>query len=178
MYSETQACINKWTIPPFGNFPLHAQSKQMVNVSCAFKMVPKWLLLQPQICAVDESQYLHQSGQSVVLCVCSVQLPRSIYDSYFKGECRLWKKLAPWWRALRMQENVPACTHTHDAPNLTPTAFVTRCLSVACFCIRVIKYWRKKKLCWASSFLKNPGWGQNHFHSYAPPIKFSFCNHS
>lgn len=60
------------------------------------------------------------------VCVCSLQLPCSIYDSYFKGECRLWKAGSLMKRALRMQENVPACTHTHDAPNLTPTAFVTR----------------------------------------------------
>lgn len=33
-------------------------------------------------------------------------------------------------RALRRQENVPAGSHTHDAPNLTPTAFVTQAVAM------------------------------------------------
>lgn len=32
-----------------------------------------------------------------------------------------------------MQENVPASTHTHNAPNLTPTAFVTQALEMHAF---------------------------------------------
>lgn len=32
-----------------------------------------------------------------------------------------------------MQENVPASTHTHNAPNLTPTAFVTQASEMHAF---------------------------------------------
>ena len=127
----------------------------MANVLCTFKMVPKWRLwaLKSVVCVDESSSYLHQSGQSVLLCACSVQLPRSIYDSYFKGECRLWRSWLPDEEPSERQENIPACTHTHDAPNLTPTAFVTRSLSDACFCIRVGQCWEKKND--ALVFLKN-----------------------
>lgn len=96
----------------------------------------------------------------VCCCMCSVQLPRSTYDSYFKGECRLWKAGS----LMKSPQNAGKRPSMHPPHSRRPKShthsFCHPSLSNAC-CICVTKYWKKTTL----SFIEIPLQGQKHSHS-------------
>lgn len=84
----------------------------------------------------------NKSGQSVAPWLWSVQLPWSIYDSYFKRECRLWKTGS----LMKSPQNAGKCPSEHphlQRPKSHTHSFCHPSLSDACFYICLTKYWKK-----------------------------------
>lgn len=91
----------------------------------------------------------------VYCCMCVLfNYQRSIYDSYFKGECRLWKAGS----LMKSPQNAGKrpSMHPHSRrPKSHTHSFCHPSLSDACFCIRVTKSWKNKKTMLSFILLKN-----------------------
>lgn len=123
-FSETQAHVDKQNHSTVWQFlptrPEQTDGKCWGHIKDGSKM-----LLRPEVCAVWTFASKSVKLTCVVVRALCLTTTVCLWFIFQGGECRQGKAGSPTMRALRMQENVPACTHTHDALKLTPTAFVT-----------------------------------------------------